>query len=324
MNLPPLPLVDGAFLIDNSALELIQTCPSKYSYAELFKRVAATGEPALDFGTVIHKALEYRYTTCHDKPVSIDQQSVQANLIDELFKDVPVDEEEHRNANFACEIIRRYNLKYQAEPFNVLVDTSGKVICEIPFAIPLYEATYKGAKLPVIFKGRIDLPVQWGDKLIVTDNKTSSMFFGPQRFLDEQRCSNQFRGYCWAFEKATGKVVDGYAVNGIPTKNPPAKPRQGIDNWWSEWLVRDITYLALYPQWREEWVESTVTLVDYILWLYERGSFPMLGKFTRACENYGGCQYKDVCAQPEDKRMETLGGFLYKDNDWSPLNNKQT
>ena len=145
------------------------------------------------------------------------------------------------------------------------------------------------------------------------------MFFGPQRFLDEQRWSNQYRGYCWGFEKTTGRTVEAFCVNGICSKQPPMKPKQGIDQWWNEWMVRDITHLALTPDWRTEWFNSTTTLVDQFLWYHEKGFFPPLGKFTRACENYGGCQYRDVCSQPEGKRVEVLNGFLYKKNEWSPL-----
>ena len=320
MSLPLLPLTDGAFLIDNSTLELIQTCPTQYLYAKLYNKVSETGKPSLDFGSAIHAALDYRYSNCHDKPVSPEHQSGQGELLHNFFKDLPVDEEEHRNENFANEVVKRYNQKYQAEPFNVLTDTTGKVLCEIPFSIPLYEVTHAGTKIPVIFTGRIDLPIQWDGKITVMDNKTSSMFFGPQRFLDEQRCSNQYRGYCWAFEKATGRTVEAYAVNGIPTKQPPAKPKQGIDQWWMEWFVRDVTQLALYPKWREEWLESTITMVDYIFWLHQRGSFPQTGRFVRACEDYGGCQFRDVCNQPEERRLEVLNSFIYKENTWSPLN----
>jgi len=37
MNLPPLPLVDGAFLIDNSGLEKLK-CPRMFQYSELSRR----------------------------------------------------------------------------------------------------------------------------------------------------------------------------------------------------------------------------------------------------------------------------------------------
>ena len=290
-----------------------------YMYANLHKKVASTTKPSLDFGTIIHKALEYRYSTCLDKQMTDDQKSTQANLINDFFAGKEIDEFEHRTANFACEIISRYNKKYLTEPFNVLADEQGKVLCEIPFSVPLYDATYKGTKVPIIFTGRIDLPVHWDGKVGVLDHKTTSMFFGPQRFLDEQRCSMQHRGYCWAFEKATGRTVEFFSPNGIPTKQPPAKPKQGIDNWWNEWFVRDITHLALYPKWREEWYEATCHMVDYVLWCHERGAFPQTGRFVRACENYGGCQFKDVCNQPPDKREGLLESYLFKNNEWSPL-----
>ena len=318
-NLPPLPLTDGCLLIDNSMLEGLVTCPSITEFSKLHARIAASSKPSLDFGTIIHKALEYRYTNAKDKPMTAVQEAEQGNLITAFFDENPVDEFEHRNANFALEVIKRYNRRWQTESFNMLLDATGKVICEIPLSVELFNTTYAGRPLKVIFTGRIDLPVEWDGKITIIDNKTSSMFFGPQRFLDEQRWSNQYRGYCWGFEKTTGRTVEAFCVNGICSKQPPMKPKQGIDQWWNEWMVRDITHLALTPDWRTEWFNSTTTLVDQFLWYHEKGFFPPLGKFTRACENYGGCQYRDVCSQPEGKRVEVLNGFLYKKNEWSPL-----
>lgn len=320
----PLPLTDGCFLIDNSSLETLQTCSQAFEYNNIEKRKASTSKASLDFGSAIHLALEYRYKTFKDQPITTEGIQEQARILDEFFKENPVDEFESRNCNFACDLMKRYNQKYLTEPFNVLLDKDGKVLCEVPLAIPLFTTKYKGSPLEVIFTGKIDLPISMQSKICIMDNKTSSMFFGPQKFCLEQQSANQFRGYAWGFEKATGQTVDMFMVNGIPTKQPPAKPKNGLDGWYSEWFVRDITHLALYPNWREEWFSATCERVDYILWCHERGVFPQNGRFVKACENYGGCQYKDVCNSHPTKRAEMLASTMYQDNTWSPLQRKNT
>lgn len=324
MQLPSLPLEDGCFLIDNSTLEGLTTCARYFEYSKLHKRVAAGSKASLNFGTALHLALEYRYRTYRDQPLDDAGVQEQSNILAKYFADNPVDEFEHRTLDYASNLLKRYNQKYRIEPFNLLLDSKGETLCETSMSIPLCDLTYKGTKIPVIFTGKIDMPVSINGKIFILDHKTDSMFWGPQKFLDEQRSSNQYRGYAWGFEKATGRTVDGFMINGIPTKQPPAKPKMGLDAWYQEWFVREQTYLSLYPQWREEWYAATCSQVEYIFWMQSRDSFPMTGRFVKACEKYGGCQYKDVCNAPADKRDEYLQSNLYQENTWSPLHKETT
>jgi hypothetical protein len=106
----------------------------------------------------------------------------------------------------------------------------------------------------------------------------------------------------------------------IPTKDPPAKPKDGIDNWWNAQFIRDVKWLATQPNWRQEWFESACTQVDHFLWLYQRGTFPMTGKFQRMCNKYGGCPYLDICTKPTlEERLSLLDSGVYTENTWSPL-----
>lgn len=334
MTLPPLPLIDGAFFIDNSFLEAFQTCPRYAQHSRLNKRVLAAEKLSLNFGKTMHAALEWRYKTIKSEVPDDITNEMMGLFFDEMYKDVPVLEDDHRDLNLALEIVRHYNEKYRREPFNILVDKDDKPMVEMAFVLPLYKAypqlssSQQLSEVPVYYCGRIDLPVEWDKQLIVMDHKTDSMFWGADSFLAEQRPSNQYRGYCWAFEQLTGKVVDGFCVNGIRTKAPPkTKPRNmTIDQWWEESFVRDITYLALYPNWQDKWKNDTIELVEQFFWQYSRGRLPMFGKFTRACSRYGGCPFKDVCLAPtEEKGIETLlDDNIYKDNDWSPLEKVKT
>jgi hypothetical protein len=337
MTLPPLPLVDNCLFFDNSAFELLQVCPSAYEKNRLWRRMAVGDSAALSFGTAVHSALEYRYTTLKNASPTIISEEEQVGVLAKHFAEHPVSDDEHRSLGLATEIIQRYNQRYHLEPFNVLEDKDGKVLCELSFALPLCqyrldakECVYWNGKkeslyipandIGIIITGRIDLPIHWDGQIMIVDHKTSSMFFGPQRFLDEERPSNQYRIYCWAFEKLTSQKVGGFVINGVRTKSPPVKPKNGLDQWWAEGFVRDVNYLALTPDWQTETVNAMVSLVERFFWHYEKGVFPMAGKFTKACSRYGGCQYGDVCTLGSDeKRHEMLMSPVFKDNEWSPL-----
>lgn len=338
MNLPPLPLIDGCLFLDNSALELLQTCPRAFQHNRLDSRIITGERHALNFGTAMHKALEWRYKNCKNTPPTDQDTNSMVSIMETMFAEHPMpDEDDHRNLNFGIELLQKYNTKYHQEPFNILVDKDDKPMVELAFALPLF--VHKCPKdegifhvqpngfsiqneIPIYFTGRIDLPISYDGQLMIMDHKTDSMFFGPTTFLNEQKASNQYRGYCWAFERLTGKTIDGYVVNGIRTKSPPkTKPRNmSIDQWWDESFVRDITHLALYPGWQDKWRNDAITLIEQMFWLYSRGELNMLGKFTRACSRYGGCQYRDVCLAPtEEKGSEILHSSIYKLNEWTPL-----
>lgn len=312
-----LPLVEGRLLVDNSFLETITMCWRAGQLNKIDSRVPSAEKASLNFGIVNHSALELRYRMCGSNPPTAEYEAALSTLLQTFFEEHPVDETEHRNLNHAREVLQRYNTKYRLEPFNVLVDKDGKPLVELSFALPLG----KVQDVDIVFTGRIDLPVSWDNRLIIVDHKTDSMFYGPQWFLNEQSKSNQYLGYCFAFEELTGQHVDGFCVNGIPTKKPPEKPRtKTVDEWWSDQLVRDVQYLAIRPGWKDQWLRDTMTTVEVFLWHYARGYFPKNGMFVRSCSRYGGCCYADVCFAPsEEKAQEILQSNVFTDNKWTPL-----
>lgn len=119
-QLPPLPLIDGALFVDNSMLELFTTCPRALQYNKLNKRVLSAEAPALNFGSAIHLALELRYKTFGNGPVDPTYQVSVTELLTEHFESFPCPMDDYRNLNWALEVIRRYNIKYQQEDFDLL------------------------------------------------------------------------------------------------------------------------------------------------------------------------------------------------------------
>lgn len=318
MSLPSLPLKDGVLEIDNSFIEKLITCPRALDYAYLQKRVPSSGKPALNFGSVIHAALEARYKRCKNvTPDILDEQSIIEEVILPYFANNPQPEDDHRTPDFAIELFRKYNQIYNVEPFSLLVDEKGDVISEISFSTRLTEITYNGTNIPVNYVGRIDLPVLWDGQIIIIDHKTTSMLGG--YYFDGQKVNPQFEGYCWAFEKTTGRTVNGFAINAIRTKAMPAKPRTGWDAWWSEGFGRHKEYLR--PCQLEEWHTNVLALIDEFIWHYGRGYMPMKKK---ACTLYGKCSYYDVCYLPMDARQQVLGSDQFQANEWSPLKNEIT
>lgn len=353
MQLPPLPLTDGRFFIDNSFLETF-VCPRRTQYNRLSKRILAAATPALNFGTACHLALELRYRTNLSNPSDSITESLQCSLLTNFFAANPPPNGDRRDLNFAVELfITRYNRRYQTEPFSILTDEQGKALIELPFALPIGSVHLMDKTLPssleIWYSGRIDLPVTWDNQLVIIDNKTTS-FLGPQ-FFEEMKMSPQLEGYCYSFEKLTGKTVNGFCINAIRTAAKPLyvqkweeKRKTILDDfnvpdpsvadaiyssalgakeskldpakWWEETYQRDRTFLR--PGQLDEWHQNTMSLVEEFLWHYQRNYLPMVKK--ECVGKYGKCQYYEVCSLLKEQRERVLSSAMFTDNTWTPLN----
>ncbi len=358
MTLPPLPLTDGRLLIDNSFLETF-VCPRRTQYNRLSKRILSAATPALNFGTSCHKALEHRYKEClANSPDSITE-SAQCSILTEFFAANPPPDGDRRDLNFAVELfITRYNRRYPSEPFSILTDDKDAALIELPFALPIGAVHISDKTLPssleIWYSGRIDLPVLWDNQVVVIDHKTTS-FLGPQ-FFEEMKMSPQPEGYCYAFEKLTGKPVNGYCINAIRTAAKPIyvqkweeKRKSILDDysdlpgpsitadvadrvyssalgakerkldpakWWEEAYARDRTFLR--PGQLDDWHQNTMALVETFLWHYQRDYLPMMKK--ECIGKYGKCQYYEVCSLSKEQRETILNSGMFTDNNWTPLN----
>lgn len=313
----PLPLTDGCFLIDNSTLETLNTCPRAMQYSKLHRRISSGNKPSLNFGSAIHKALEYRYLHHRNKPADASLLEAQALEILKHFDTSPAEEDDYRTSNWAIELIKKYNDAYKVEPFNLLVDDKDKILCELSFALPLFDFVHEGLpfekSIPVIYIGRIDLAVQWDGGVWILDHKTTSML-GAQYF-ESMSMSAQQLGYVWAFQELTKQKCQGFVINAIRVKQPPLKPRDGLDAWWRESFQRQRFHVM--PEQIVEWKANTIALVKEFFYHYLQSYFPM--KSSWCVGKYGRCQYFDVCTLPLTNRETMLASALFTDNNWSPL-----
>lgn len=317
----PLPLEEGVLCIDNSFLEWLTTCPRGCEYNRILKRTSKGSKPSLDFGTAIHSALEHRYKAFGTQPViETDCYEQQGKILEKFFEENPPPEDDYRNLNWALEVVRHYNTRYNIEPFNLLTDDEGKPLVELSFALPLFDYEHPTAGLvPVYYTGRIDLPIVQDGRIYVMDHKTTSLM--GQTFFDDLRVSPQQVGYAWAFEQLTQKKVNGFLINAIRSKQAPMKPKGGLDAWWEENFQRQREYL--YPHSFPEWHYNTIALVEEFMWHHARGYFPQKKKWCVG--KYGHCQYYQVCDTPPENRGVMLSApNLYMENVWSPLKKPTT
>jgi hypothetical protein len=333
----PLPLHEGAIIIDNSFLELLQTCPRLLEYDRVLRKRTASARPALNFGGAGHLVLEHRYKNygadLNDPVEVLKCEQEQLDILTKHFNATPNPEDDWRNLNWAVEIfIKRYNSRYAVEPFNLLTGSDGKPLVEQSFAIPIaaYETKEAGGEgviypitslddirreidVPIIYAGKIDLPVSWDGSIFIGDHKTSSVL--GDSVWDDLRVSPQQIGYSWAYWRSTGVMPIGFFVNAIRVRPMPDKPKGGHAAWWEENFQRLKEYIS--PDHLIEWEFNTLSLIEEFLWHHGRGYFPMKRKWC--CGKYGRCAMYEVCYTPFKQREELLNTSLFVDNDWSPL-----
>lgn len=309
-HLPPLPLVDGCLIIDNSTLEKFTTCPRSYNFYGLHKRELAETRMPLVFGEAVHQALEYRYGHAVDayEPEFMDVKQGMKDILEEALREVAIPPDDHRTIGFGHDLIEAYCKygEYQVEPFQVMsvtIDGRTRLANELPFMIPL--ATLRG--IPVFWSGRIDLIVKWSDgEESHLDHKTTSRL-GESYFDDYKNDQGQI-GYAWAKWKLTGEMPKGFTINAICCRKPT---RTGV---MFEFQRRRF---ALDPERILEWEENVCWVISDLLQMYENGRFPAHTKWCAG--KYGPCPYLDVCTLPLSSRGMLLQGPLYKDVTWSPL-----
>jgi hypothetical protein len=342
-----LPIIDGCLYIDNSQLENFQTCSRQWQYGYVERRILDKSS-ATRFGSAIHKALEWRYLK-PDFHAVIDGPDMEAVGL-KYLADNPDLNEEWRNAEQLQIVLREYNKTYPYETFrihehpkkltlaerwtHVAGDQTGfsrdlsatsqhhildlarvprqadKPFVERPFAIPLAVFAYRGTPVTVIYTGRIDLVTWDGPHLWIWDHKTTSIM--GEAYFDGLRMSAQFLGYMWAANQLFKTKPTGYNVNILGSRAPTAK---------GTGKRVELARLPVYKDWSlvDEWLTNTIQLLEEVFFHANKGNFPL--KKVWCVGKFGKCQYYDVCSLPTpEARRAMISSGLYKNNEWSPLN----
>lgn len=304
-------LIDGAIFIDNSTLEAYNNCPRAFEYRSIRKRVTAAPQSALTFGGAIHKALEHRYKNDKDLKGGEATESAMLSAFATALEGRPISEDDYRNYDYGCGMLRQYNTCYPVEEFEIATTPMGELMVELPFAIALGTVHYGTAglvQIPVIYTGRLDLGIYLPDgSFWVMDHKTSSIV--GDSFYAQQAMSAQQEGYNYACWRTTGKRPEGFIINMLASRKP-SKTGKGIE------FNRQRVYLS--EERLEEWKQNTLVLVQEMMDYFSLSHFPM--RKAHCVGKYGRCQFYDVCSLPQGQRHLLLESNLFTTNTWSPLN----
>lgn len=255
----------------------LSACMRKYDYSKLRRRETFEKAPSIDKGDLVHQVLAHYYKAkMSQKELGLSHTKMVELAIERgrqaaVTLDLDIDSSEE-----CIRTCQQYLTHYAGDPWV-------PVAVEAPFSIVLFEDD----DIRIVFEGRVDLivenPLQNNMKIVV-DHKTGSRNTTPSGL------SNQFMGYCVAF----GVTMSVLNKIGFQKTLPPAK--------------KFVRHVLPYPKKvLDEWVEWTVWRARFIDACTQEGTFPP--DFTK-CDEYSGCQYKEVCTSPPDSRDDKLARFF--------------
>lgn len=310
-----IPLLNGAFLIDNSGIELLR-CPRLFLNVFLRRRVLASAKAGRNFGSTLHIGWATRYSLLGPKRVDPLTEGAIRSAMYGWLEANPQPIEDFRNYAHACNVMGVYNQHYQDEPFEVVANPSdGKMIVEKPFALPF--GLVDG--IPIIYIGKIDIGIRNTEGVWSFDHK-SAFQFGRTFEAQMQQDGGQL-GYTWALKNILGPdvKVNGYIIDAVRIRRPRKEDRYS-DSGGPPVDASDLLRIPYHvsDDALAEWQDDTTELIRSIFHYCRTDKFP---RHRWHCTNkYGTCDMYDVCSLPRGARENALYGNMYEPNTWSPLN----
>lgn len=334
-----LPLTDGAFLIDNSALEKL-SCPREFYYSFVRRRRLVSSKAGMNFGSTMHVAWAERYSQCGGNAITIEAVNKSALAMTEWLSDNPQPAEDFRNLSHAFRVFDAYNQNYGNEPYQIVTNPrDGRPLVEQSFMLPFMEVeTWEPDEMnnehlvviPVFYCGKLDLAIRDAHGLWVQDHKTTFQF-GDSFDKDMQRNSGQ-RGYVWALKQILGEMPRGYIIDAVRIRKPKrdsifdgTPPVDASD-------FRRLPFFVTEPD-LATWKENTEAKIREIFYHASQNSWPEHENMCTAhadtdthgsARKFGTCDFFDVCSVAKEMRENALASNLYEDNLWSPLNKPTT
>jgi hypothetical protein len=308
--------------INSSSLSVIQECLRKSDLLLNQKWKTETENPATIFGSSIHKALEVFYSAPPEerKLVSLEQLEMtvargnpDGDSAPLLVRSAaafakraevlsPLPDHDKRSLINGAWILHHYFKTFIDDPYVALVDESGPFI-ERTFTYRLFE----DETLIIDIFGTIDFAFRHtaNGNILLGDHKTaSSLGFGSSSYFDRDKPNHQYTMYMLGARRVFGIETEEFMVNVLEVKARPKTARGSGPS-----FPRQITKRN-----EEDFAELTPVVIkavrDYLS-ARTSGVWP-LGPVL-ACNAYGACSYKQVCASPVSLRETILKSKFVKD-----------
>ncbi len=181
---------------------------------------------------------------------------------------------------------------------------SGKKGIEFSFVEPV-EFSHPETGAPILLSGRMDMMCQYAGAHFGEDDKTTSQLGAS--WAKQWDLRSQFTAYCWGAAKANIPLA-GFIVRGISILKTKYETQQAI-TYRPQWMI---------DLWYEQLIERDLPAM---LQMWEQGRWGV--NLDHACNDYGGCLFRQVCLAEPSSRASWLA-TSYERRRWDPVSRTET
>lgn len=321
LTLEPLPPAESLFCAtvptlpqvwDSTMLGLLKECPRKFKYIIIDGWQSRSFSSHLMFGLAYHSVLEH-----YDKDISqgFSHEEALANATlfamnygtrDEAGNFVPYDRHFTNEPTKTRETLLRTTIWYldhfAKDPLKTVQLASGKPAVELSFKLNLDLFSPDGQ--PFLLAGHLDRLVEQDGAFYFLDRKTTKGALDI-RYWKQYTPHNQMSLYDFATQhilagKSLGGIIDAAQI-GVNFSRFSRLPVHRTPGQRLEWLKETYYWLGL----------ATTFATDE--------HWPMNEK---SCSNFGGCEFRDICAKDPKVREKFLASGPFTKRQWNPLESR--
>lgn len=298
--------------VDNSALELFAICPRKFWYRCVNHLVPKKQKLSLSFGGSTHAGLFEYYsgsTTKEAFKAFILEARKEGSRLAKFAEDaIAIGTQAEYSLEFGTSLLGKYFEQHplEHEDFRPLCDSDGKPFLEVGFCIELANGLYMG---------KIDGIGVWKEKdNAIIEHKTTKNTV--DRYIKWLNPNNQITGYLKAVKDYLDFDVAKCIVNIIRVKDFKRGSPEDTDQRLFMRHVVERTPAQIDARMRQ--IDLQINLIKNFLHI-GLDAFYMNAPF--ACNAFGDCEYKPLCAVSDDQDSEMMqmvvnGG--YTKTEWHP------
>lgn len=304
-------------VLDSSAMADFGACPYKFylTYIEHWK--PATESVHLVAGGAFAKGIEIARKSFYEEGKSAEEaegDGLVALIADYGDFDCPSDSP--KSLERVSGALEFYFSHYPlgADGADPITTPSGRRGIEFSFLEPL-DCGHPDTRQPLLFSGRSDMIAEFAGSVYNFDEKTTTQL--GQKWAFQWDLRPQFTAYSWAGRrigiKMQGTIIRGISI--LKTKYDTAQAITYRADWeldrWEELLYKDIT--RMYEFWEKMNFSRNMAVCS-------RMGNPWDKNIGPACNDYGGCQFKNAC---KAKNPYSVLQIDFARRVWDPTQHKE-
>lgn len=298
------------FAWDSTSIKLAETCLRKYKYKMLDGWTPYRKSVHLLFGGWYASALESYYKYVAD---GMDPEEAVVEVIHEALTETweyDIDEETGDPIpDTGAPWLSDHNTKTRENLIRTIVwyldqfgeDDSCKTVV-LASGAPAVEHSFRlEADNGIILSGHLDRLIEYAGHTYVQDQKTTGSTISA-RFFDGFNPDTQMSLYTFAGKSIFGIPVKGVMIDG-------AQIAVGFTRFERGFTFRTDAQL-------NEWYDNSMGTIIRAQQATRDNDFPLN---PSSCGNYGGCEFRHVCARSPEVREQFLKADFQQEERWDPL-----